>query len=187
MASASQLSITALGIIGGLSASPPKILRENMMMHRDDRIGVPMLDETISHWWSWHQEDGRVPNWTRFNPFKHPKILPHIMVYEFANNRFRCSIVGETAGSHLPIKIARRFIDEVMPPENLQDISKRLISALETGTPNFVDKTMAWKEGYDFVSYSALQLPFSEDNGGVARILSVLDFRVEPTLCLGPE
>ena len=179
MASVSPLNFVSLDKLSAMAASPPSIIRENMAMTQDDRIGVHMLDEAVSYWWKWQKATGAVPSWSNFKPFDHPEVLPHIMVYEVIGNRFRCSIVGETAGSHLPIKVARRFIDEVMPPQNLQDISKRLVGALQAGVPNFVEKTMAWKRGYDLVSYRALQLPFVPDAGQNPRVLSIMDFRAE--------
>ncbi len=179
MASVSPLNFVSVDKLGALPASPPSIIRENMAMGRDDRIGVRMLDESISHWWDWHNTNGGVPTWQYFKPFDHPEILSHVMVYKLEGDRFRCTIVGETAANHLPIKVARQFIDEVMPPENLQDISKRLRGALEAGVPNFVEKTMAWERGYDLVSYRALQLPFVADEDQNPRVVSVMDFRAE--------
>jgi len=179
MSRAIALNFKALENVGFDKPAQPRILRQNTAMNDQTRIGVPMLDDMISLWWSWHDEADGVPNWTKFKPFNHARMLAHIMVYEQIADRFRCSIVGEVVGNQLPMKIAGKFIDEAMPSENLDDITKRLTNAVENQVPNFVEKTMAWHIGYDLVSYRALQLPFTADEGKCPRVLSVMDFRVE--------
>ena len=179
MTIATSFDIGSVGSIGGPTACPPRILRENMAMAREDRIEAEIPDNALETWWSWHDAEGCAPVWSLFKPFENPRWLPHIIVYEIVGGRIRCSLMGETVSSRLPLKMAGRFIDEVMPAENLDDISARMEQALETGLPNFVEKTMAWRIGYDLTSYRSLQLPFRGDNGKNPRIISVMNFQVE--------
>ena len=161
-------------------SAPPRILRENMALAEGDTTALPVLDDAIELWFGWQREDGHAPDWSRFRPFNHPDLLPHVMLYERIGDRFRCAIVGDDAVSNLPIKLARRFLDEVMPPENLADVTMRLTTALSTEKPNFVEKTMAWQIGHDLRCYRALQLPFRAPEGGNARVLSIMNFQSTP-------
>ncbi len=143
------------------------------------KVDVPLLDDFLATWFTWCREDGGIPEWSRFRPFHHPHLLPHVMLYEQMEDRFRCALVGEQVRINLPINLAGRFIDEAMPPQNLADITGRLNEALTSGKPNFVEKTMAWEPGYDLVCYCALQIPFSGREGRNPRILSILSFRFQ--------
>ncbi len=143
------------------------------------KVSVPLLDDFLTIWYAWRREDEGAPKWSRFRPLEHPHLLPHVMLYERIEERFRCVIVGEQAAACLPVKLAGRFIDEAMPAKNLADITTLLNKALSTGSPNFVEKTMAWEPGRDLTSYSTIQLPFSGENGKNPRILSVMSFRTK--------
>jgi hypothetical protein len=170
-----------VGVAGAPVASAPRVLREEMSMARGQMIGSHFLDEALGLWVMWREQLGYTPDWSSFKPFEHPYLLPHIMLYEKVEDRFRCSIVGETAGTNMPVKLAGCFLDEAMPPKNLADITRRLTHALDTETPNFVEKTMAWQVGFDVNTYRALQLPFPGRNGKSSRVLSVMDFCVRET------
>ena len=161
-------------------SAPPRILREEMALAEDATTGVYLLDTAIAIWDAWNRDAGHAPCWSCFRPFDHPRLLPHVMLYERIDDRYRCSIVGDEAARNLPIRLARRFIDEVMPTENLADITMRLDAALSTERPNFVEKTMAWKAGHDLKCYRALQLPFRAPEGGSPRVLSVMHFLSKP-------
>ncbi len=151
-------------------------------MRRDDLIGSTLLDQAAALWWSWWDVSGDVPDWSVFKPFENPRLLPNIMVYERIGERFRCSIVGETVGSRLPVKVANSFIDETLPDDVAGDVSARLVRSLGTGVPNFVEKMMAWRLGRDLSSYRSLQLPFKGEGGDATRAISIINFRNEEML-----
>jgi len=161
----------------GPGPSPSQILREAMALSEDYRTGAQFLDYAHAHWAALASAAGQAPDWSAFKPFEHPALLPHIVLYQRIDNRYRCSIVGDTVVTHLPMKLAGCFIDDVMPPENLLDVKLRLDAALDTEKPNFVEKTMAWQPGYDLKSYRTLQLPFPGAQGHGSRVMSVMDFR----------
>jgi hypothetical protein len=147
-----------------------------MSIKEGEHVGIPLFDDFLALWSAWQKGRNGAPEWSRFHPLEHPYLLPHVMLYKRMDERFYCTIVGEQANACIPIKLANRFIDEAMPASNLADVVTRLTAALETGRPNFVEKTMAWEPGHDLKSYSALQLPFSDRDDGNPRILSLMSF-----------
>lgn len=158
-------------------ATPPRVLREVMSITADDTTSVPILDYMLAVWFAWYQEDGHTPDWARFRPFAHPRVLPHISLYEQIGLRYRCSLVGEEAGRYMPVRMAGKMLDEAMPPENLADATRRMSTALSSGVPNFVEKTMAWQPGHDLRIYRTLQLPFVGQGGANSRVMIVMNFR----------
>ena len=161
------------------TATPPQILYETMAMGVDETTSVPILDYMLATWFAWYQEGGQMPEWPRFRPFDHPQVLPHISLYERIGLRYRCSLVGEEAGRSMPVRMAGRMLDEAMPAENLADATRRMDTALGSGIPNFVEKTMAWQPGHDLRIYRTLQLPFAGRDGANARVMVVMNFRSE--------
>ena len=160
-------------------ATPPQVLYETMSMRADDTTSVPVLDYMLATWFAWYQEDGRTPDWSRFRPFAHPRVLPHISLYEQIGLRYRCSLVGEEAGRYMPVRMAGKMLDEAMPPENLADATRRMSTALSSGVPNFVEKTMAWQPGHDLRTYRTLQIPFVGQGETNSRVMVVMNFRSE--------
>jgi hypothetical protein len=152
-----------------ITSAPPRILREEMALAEDAVTGISIVDTALAIWEEWYRESGHAPCWSRFRPFDHPSLLPNVMLYERIENRYRCAVVGDEAFTNLPVRLARRFLDEAMPAENLADITMRLTAALSIERPNFVEKTMAWKAGHDLKCYCALQLPFRAPPGGNPR------------------
>lgn len=149
-----------------------------MPLERGVMIGPSVIDEAIAMWWGWCDSLGHLPDWSVFHPFKHPALLPHIVLHEWIDGRIRCAIVGGLPSEHLPVKLHGRFLDEAMPPANLADVTRRLEASLQDGKPNYIEKTMAWKIGYERKSYGALQLPFPERGEVRARVMSVMNFRI---------
>jgi len=168
-----------IGLVLDDKPTPPQIIREDMAVTESCHIGTPSLIDAFTHWCALKGDLPHPPQWSAFKPFNHPEMLPHIALYQRVGDRYRCSILGEVAIEHLPIKLAGCFLDEVVPPTNLSDMLYRFNRALDTGCPNFVEKSMAWQPGYDLKSYRSLQLPFIEGETRGGRILSVMDFRVE--------
>lgn len=162
------------------AAAPPQVLREDMPIADDASTSVPLLDDMLAIWYSWYGEEGRAPAWSRFRPFDHPRILPHISLYEQIGTRFRCTIVGEEAGRYMPVKMSGKMLDEAMPPDNVADATRRMSTALSTGKPNFVEKTMAWQPGHDLRIYRTLQLPFFGGEGVNSRVMVIMNFRSQP-------
>jgi len=159
--------------------TPPRILREDIPINARDSTGVALLDEMLGVWFSWYDEDGGAPDWSRFRPFDRPSLLPHIILLEQIGDRYRCAIIGEEAVRGMCIKLGGRFLDDAMPPENLANILTRFDKTLAMGLPNFVEKTKPWHPGQDLMTYRGLQLPFGDRHGDKPRILCVMNFTSE--------
>ncbi len=179
MTASALKKLEEIGVVLEDEPTPPQILREELAITEGYRIGIPRLDDAYARWRALKGDQPHSPRWSAFRPFDHPEMLAYIALYQRVGDRYRCSILGDVAVDQLPIKLAGSFVDEVVPPANLSDMLLRFDRALDTGRPNFVEKTMAWQPGYDLKCYRALQLPFIEGDGGGGRILSVMDFQVE--------
>jgi len=101
-------------------------------------------------WRSWCEGQG-APCWSRIDWSEHGAILPNVMVYALWGDRYRIRIVGEEIEAYLGHTLAQTYLDDVMPPQNLDDLSMRLDAALASGQPNFALKSMSWRNGFEFV------------------------------------
>ena len=85
-------------------------------------------------------------------------------------------LVGEEIRSFLSVKIEGKLLSKVMPSVNGADVAYRLDRAIADHRPNYVEKTMAWDGGNEFIQYAALHLPFRSNDEGCARVLTLARF-----------
>ena len=164
-------------LVFDLDSDPaPKILREILPVRQPLSTGGTLVDEALGLWFRWQSEAGGLPDWSVFKPFEHPQLLTHVSVSKRVAGQYLCVLVGEAPKQWLPPKIQGKFIHEAIPTQNAHDVIMRFDRALEDGLPNYVEKTMAWRRGYEYVRYRALHLPFACARDGCSRLLTVFDF-----------
>lgn len=154
----------------------PNGLREIMPMERPIDIDDAPFKQAIDLWFTLYDASGSVPDFAAFEPFKHPRLLPHLSLFERVGDRYRCNLIGEKARNSLPTKIAKRFVDEILPPLIAEDITARFERAHEDGMPNYVERRMAWTSDHDLMHYQILNTPFFCSKNQTRRIMSVIDF-----------
>jgi len=164
---------------GGATENAPHVLREIVSVERSLRTGGTRVDKAIALWFDWQPEVGILPDWSSFKPFEHPDLLAHVSVSKQQGEHYLCVLVGEAVRVQLPVKVEGKLIHEAMPAVNAVDVIKRSDLALEQGLPNYVEKTLAWNPGHDYVRYRALYLPFASAQDGNSRILTVFDFETK--------
>lgn len=157
-------------------AETPLVLREVMPVERSLNTGGALVDAAIALWFRWHDDQGGLPDWSCFHPFEHPQLLTNVSVTKRVGKDYLCVLVGEAVRNWLPPKIQGQYIHIAIPAENAADVIRRSDRALEDGLPNYVEKTMSWNPGHEFVRYRALYLPFICARDDAARILTVFDF-----------
>lgn len=161
------------------SQPPLHVLREIIPIEGSLSTGGSHIDEAISLWFGWHDDEEGLPDWSAFKPFEHPKLLTHISVFRRIDEHYFFVLVGEAVRNWLPSKIQGGLIHEAIPAVNADDVITRSNRALEDRLPNYVEKTMAWHPGHEFARYRALYLPFLCYRDGNDRILTVFDFENE--------
>jgi len=158
------------------AGTAPSVLREIMpLTHPLDSSDTPVKQAT-DLWFSLFEDAGGIPDFAAFEPFKHPQLLPHLSLFERVGTRYRCNLIGETARNSLPTKIAKRFLDEILPPLIAEDITARFDRTHEDGLPNYVERRMTWTPDHDFMYYQVLNTPFFCSKNQRRRIMSVIDF-----------
>lgn len=158
------------------SVPAPSVLREVMALQKSPVAEDSPVKQATDLWFDLCNTAGGIPDFSTFQPFKHPKLLPHLSLFERIGNRYRCNLIGESARYSLPAKIARRFLDEILPEEIAEDITARFDRAHADGLPNYVERRMNWSSEHDFMHYRVLNTPFVCSKNDSRRIMSVIDF-----------
>ncbi len=167
------------------SRSPPPLpkhaLRQIVPIEAPLSLGSANLDEAISLWFDWREGETGLPDWTRFQPFKNPRMLPLVSVAKREGNDYRCILVGEGVRDFLPLKIEGKLLSEALPSANGDDVRLRLDRSLEDQLPNYVEKTLEWAANHSFISYRSLHMPFGCEGDGHLRVLTMTDFETPIT------
>jgi len=150
------------------------------------RTGGKFVDEAIALWFGWYDDAGGLPDWSAFRPFDHPQLLTHVSVTKRIDGRYAYVLLGESVRRWLPSqtdgvqpKVKGKFLDEVVPESVARDVTMRSDRAYDDEAPNYVERTMSWNPGHDFVRYRALILPFECARDGDPRMLKIFDFETE--------
>lgn len=152
------------------------IVRERLPIHAFESLGHEHFDIALKFWFANRQ--GRAPpDWSSFQPGKHPLLLPHVILYEKIEDRYAVRITGDVVSTYLTENYKGKFLDEITPPDKLEDIVMRLNRALSDGLPNYVEKVRLWKEDSSFFGYNALALPYNSKDKGLVRVLCILQFK----------
>lgn len=157
------------------SYSCRSIVHERLPIKELEPLGYQHFDNALEFWFANRQEDGP-PDWSSFQPGKHPALLPHLILYEKIGDRYATRITGDALAPYLAHKPAGKFLDEITPRDRLDDIVMRLDRTLSDGLPNYVEKVRLWKEDSKFYGYNALSMPFDSEDKGLVRVLCVLQF-----------
>lgn len=166
--------------------SSSTVLREIFPVERCLRTGGRFVDQAIELWFGWYDDAGGLPDWSAFQPFEHPQLLTHVSVTKRVGARYAYVLLGESVQRWVPTqkdgrssKVKDKFLDEVVPPPVARDVTMRSDRAYEDKAPSYLEKTMGWNPGHDFVRYRALILPFECARDGDPRILKIFDFETE--------
>jgi len=163
-----------------------QILREVFPVERSLRTGGKFVDQAIALWFGWYDDENGLPDWSAFQPFEHPQLLTHVSVTKRIDGRYAYVLLGESVRRWTPPqtdgsspKVQGKFLDEVVPASVAHDVTMRCNRAYEDESPSYLERTMGWNPGHDFVRYRALILPFKCTRDGDPRILKIFDFETE--------
>ena len=168
--------MTSNAALEGSVARALSVSREIIPVERSTFSDDTPVKQATDLWFKLYDAAGGIPDFATFHPFEHPKLLPHLSIFERIGKRYFCSLIGETARNSLPEQIAKRYLDEAMPPEIAEDIAMRFDRVHEDGLPNYVERRMTWTPDHDFMQYRVLNAPFVCSKNKTRRVMSILDF-----------
>lgn len=149
------------------------VVHERLPIKELEPLGYKHFDHALDFWFA-NRQESCPPDWSSFQPGKHPALLPHLILYEKVGDRYATRITGDALSPYLINKPAGKFLDEITPRDRLEDIVMRLDRALSDRLPNYVEKTRLWEEDSKFYGYNALSMPFDSTDKGLVRVLCVL-------------
>lgn len=131
-------------------------------------------------WREWADEGG-LPDWSKFDPINHPKLLTHVMLVEFDSSRvedIRIILMGEHVREHFGPCPKGTLCRDIMPKGNFTAlVDANRFCAINAKAVYFI-KTMHWNNR-DLLRYELLKLPFLKSNG-LVTVVCLLRFKLEP-------
>ena len=114
-------------------------------------------------------------------PLEIPKLLPHLLLVERAEGRFRWRLAGTAVVDAYGQELTGRFIDEVISAARREAANRHYATVFETARPIFVRNRYTSRNATDFV-VSRILLPLSvEDEHGVHLLLQAQTFQLGST------
>jgi hypothetical protein len=114
-------------------------------------------------------------------PLEIPRLLPHLLLVERADGRFRWRLAGTAVVDAYGQELTGRFIDEVISAARRQAAHRHYATVFETARPIFVRNRYTSRNATDFI-VSRIILPLSaEDEEAVHLLLQAQTFRLGST------
>ena len=130
--------------------------------------------QVLDYWEDWRGEE-RAPHYTELDPAAIRRALPHVLLWEHAENGdYRCRLAGTAVDAAIGTPLKGLWLSAI--PCTLLDEARREFDAVRhRSLPCFVERTMAWA-GKPFLFYRHLLLPLAGASGRVERLLGILTF-----------
>jgi len=103
-------------------------------------------------------------------PLEIPRLLPHLLLVERADGRFRWRLAGTAVVDAYGEELTGRFIDEVISAARRETARRHYATVFEMARPIFVRNRYTSRNATDFV-VSRIILPLSTENEDAVHLL----------------
>jgi hypothetical protein len=103
-------------------------------------------------------------------PLEIPRLLPHLLLVERAEGRFRWRLAGTAVVEAYGQELTGRFIDEVISAERREAAHRHYATVFDTSRPIFVRNRYTSRNATDFV-VSRILLPLAAEDGHSVHLL----------------